>query len=136
MFRELDLAKKNSPEVYGRECAGCRCDLDFVHFRRDSSQRDGRAILCVECESQPKLSLGEHVACQTERNYNLDAVKKQRWEDQEELKNDAARIGRPMLAPDFLGIVKKLVPCLYITDGRIEGDLAIYETAPCPQKKW
>ena len=133
---ELDLAKATSPEIYGRECGGCHCLLDWIHYRRDSSMKDGRAALCFDCEAAPRLSTKEHTFRLYEQNYNSEAVKKQRWEDQDELRNDEARIGRPMLHSDFLTVVKRLVPSLYITEGRIIGDLAVYQTAPGPQKAW
>jgi hypothetical protein len=132
---ELDLAKATSPEIFGRTCAACRCDLDWIHFRRDSSQRDGRAVLCHECESVPRMSTEEHTARLREKNLSSEVYKRQRWENQDELKDDKSRIGRPMLSADFLSVVKKLVPNLYIMDGRIQGWLAIFKTYPCPQSK-
>lgn len=131
----LDLQKYLSPEVFGRTCAGCQCDLDWSYYRRDASQRDGRAVLCVDCESVPKLSTAEHTARLREQNLNAEAVKKQRWADQEELKDDVSRIGRPMQSADFLNVVKKLVPSLYVTEGRIVGHLALFRTYGQPQPR-
>jgi hypothetical protein len=127
----LDLRKKNSPEIYGRECAGCHCDFDWIHYRKDSSQRDGHAALCYSCENSPSLSTAEHTARVRERNYN--AASSQRARFQEDFKNDEARIGRRMHHSAFVEVLKKLVPDLYIMDGRIEGDLAVFRTYPCPQ---
>lgn len=136
MEKTLDLAKAASPDVFGRECAGCRCDLDWIHFRRDSSQRDGHAILCHDCESAPKLSTSEHTARLKERNFNLESVRKQRVEDQDEYKNDEARVGRAMNHQTFLSVLRTLVPSLYIIPGRIIGQLAIFQTAATPQSAW
>jgi len=136
METTLDLAKAASPEVFGRECAGCRCDLDWIHFRRDSSQRDGHAILCHDCESAPRLSTSEHTARLKERNFNLESVRKQRVEDQDEYKNDEARVGRAMNHQTFLSVLRTLVPSLYIVPGRIVGQLAIFQTAASPQSSW
>lgn len=132
----LDLAKDASPDIYGKECAGCKASLDWIHYRRDSSSRDGHAGLCYDCEAEPKLSTGEHVARLEELNYNSEATRKQRWDHQEELVNSEARIGRPMKHSDFFLIVQRLVPNLYITPGRIEGHLAVYQTAASPQSQW
>lgn len=132
----LDVNKYLSPEIYGKECSGCHCDLDWLYFRKDSSIRDGHAHLCAECESAPHLSTGEHVAREREKNFNSEGTKKQRCEDQDEYKNDEARIGRAMLSSDFIPVLNRLVPNLYITLGRIKGHLAVFETAPGPQKKW
>jgi len=132
----LDLAKAASAEVYGKRCAGCSADLDFVHFRRDSSSRDGHSALCGDCEAEPVLSTKEQTSRLHESNNNSEAVKKQRWEHQEELKCEKARVGRPMFAKDFLGVVKKIVPNLYVTPGNIKGHLSIFRTAPCKQPAW
>lgn len=132
----LDLAKAASSHIYGKRCAGCSADLDFVHFRRDSSSRDGFSALCGDCEAEPILSTAEHTSRLAESNRNSEAVKRQQWEHQEELKCDEARIGRRMFAKDFLGIVKRLVPTLYVTPGNIQGHLSIFQTAPCKQSAW
>ena len=134
--KNLDLAKAASSEIYGKDCAGCGCSLDWVYFRRDSSSRDGHSALCDDCEAQPILSTSEHIARKREQNYNSEAIKKQRWEDQEELKDDESRVGRPMKHTDFLSVVQKLVPCLYVTEGRIQGHLAIYQVAGGPKPAW
>lgn len=132
---DLDLAKKASADVFGKACAGCKCDLDWIHFRKESRSRDGHAALCHECESVPRLSTTEHTERLRERNFNAEAVRRQRWEYQDELKNGDARTGRPMLYSDFIGVVKKLVPQLYFTEGRIVGDLAVFLTYPGPQTR-
>jgi len=127
----LDLRKKNSPEIFGRECAGCRSDFDWIHYRKDSSQRDGYAALCYSCENSPAMSTAEHTARVRERNFNAAASQRARFQD--DYKNDEARVGRAMYSGDFLSVLRKLVPNLYITEGRIEGDLAVFRTYPCPQ---
>jgi hypothetical protein len=132
----LDLAKATSSHIYGKRCAGCSADLDFVHFRRDSSSRDGFSALCGDCEAEPILSTVEHTSRLAEGNRNSEAVKRQRWEHQEELKCEEARIGRRMFAKDFLGVVRRLVPALYVTPGNIQGHLSIFQTAPCKQSAW
>lgn len=135
MQQTLDLAKAASPEVFGRECLGCRCDLDWIHFRRDASVRDGYAALCYNCESQPRMSTVEHTARLRELNFNSEAVKRQRWEYQEELRNGDARTGRPMDYTAFIGVLQKLIPRLYLTEGRIDGSLAVFLTYPGPQAR-
>jgi hypothetical protein len=130
---QLDLRKKMSPEVYGRECAGCHRDLDWVHYRKESSQSDGRTSLCHECENAPRMSVSEHTAHTREKNFS--AAASQRARHQDDYKNDEARRGRQMMHSDFLFVLKRLVPDLYITEGRIEGDLAIFRTYAGPQTK-
>jgi hypothetical protein len=129
--RALDLRKKNSPEIYGRECAGCHCDFDWIHYRKDSSQRDGYAVLCYSCENSPSMSTADHTARVREKNYNAAASQRARFQD--DFRNDEARIGRQMYHGDFINVLKKLVPSLYITEGNIAGDLAVFRTYPCPQ---
>jgi hypothetical protein len=130
---DLDLRKKLSPEIYGKQCQGCFADLDWIHYRKDASMRDGHSMLCFDCEASPQLSTSEHTARLRENNLNSEAVKRQRWEGQDELKDDRSRVGRPMRHTDFLSVVQKLVPNLYITDGRIQGHLAVFRTYPGPQ---
>lgn len=132
----LDPDKVKSSEVYGRQCYGCRTYLDWIHFRRDSSAKDGHAMLCSDCEAQPKLSTSEHVSRLEELNYGSEATKAQRWDHQDELLDAEARIGRPMRHSDFFLVLEKLVPNLYVVPGRIQGHLAVYQTAACSQKQW
>jgi len=61
-----------------------------------------------------------------ERNYY--AAQRQRWPNQADYENAMARVGRPLHHSDFLRKLRPLVPCLYITDGRIIGDLAVFKT--------
>jgi len=81
------------------------------------------------------MSTAEHTSRLREKNLNSEAIKRQKWEDQDELHNDAARVGRPMRHSDLLSVVTRLVPNLYITEGREQGWLAIYRTYPGPQTK-
>jgi hypothetical protein len=131
----LDLAKAASPEIFGQTCASCGCDLDWIHFRKDSSFRTGHAAQCVTCESVPRMSTAEHTAALREKNLNSEVYRRQRWEGQDDLKDNESRIGRPMRHTDFLSIVRKLVPCLYVMPGRIKGHLAVFRIYPGPQTK-
>lgn len=135
MNRELDLAKSSSPDIFGKACAGCQCDLDWIHFRKNSSYRDGHSALCLNCESAPRLSTLEHTHRLREMNFNSEAVKKQRWEHQDELRNGDARTGRPMDYTAFVSVLKNLIPSLYIVEGRIIGNLAVFLTFPGPQAR-
>ncbi len=128
---DLDLRKAASPEIFGQTCGGCKSDLDWVHYRKDSSKTNGHAALCYSCEAAPAMSIAEHTARTRERNFN--AASSQRVRFQDDYKNDEARRGRQMYSGDFLSVLKRLVQNLYITDGRIEGDLAVFRTYPCPQ---
>jgi hypothetical protein len=51
------------------------------------------------------------------------------------MKDDAARMGRPMRHTDFLSILQKLVPGLYVTQGRIKDCLALFRVYPGPQSQ-
>lgn len=134
--QEIDVLDKRvveSPELLGKECITCYRILEYAHFRADHTYRDGRRDQCTHCEASPRLSTAEHTARLRELNYNSVAVQRQRWEHQEEYRNDAARIGRPMHHTDLLAKLEKLIPSLYIVEGRIVGDLAIYRTFSQPQ---
>jgi len=118
------MAIATSPEILGIECCCCFRLLAFAFFRADHSNRTGRSTQCLECERAPRLSISEHTSWQREKN--LKAAQAQRWENQDEYRGDAARIGRPMHHNDFLGVLKKLAPDLYVTSGNIPGDLALF----------
>jgi hypothetical protein len=122
-----------SNELLGKECIGCIRILPYAFFDRDSTYRDGRKDLCTNCQDAPRLSTAEHTARLRELNFNSEAVKRQRWDHQDDYRDCKARVGRAMASGEFLGRIKKLVPCLHFTDGRLENDIAIFRTYPCPQ---
>lgn len=130
---QVDQELVESPELLGKECLTCGGVLRYKFFRKDSSYKDGRRDQCLSCESVPRMSLDEHTHRLKEKNFSSEAVKKQRWEHQDDYKNEAARYGRQMTGIEFLTKLKTLVPELYWQNGRIEGDLAVYLTYPFPQ---
>lgn len=131
----IDRRVVESSELLGKECIGCFRILDYRFFDHDHTYRDGRKDLCVSCASAPRMSTSEHTARLREQNYSSEAVKAQRWANQELYKNDAARVGRAMHHSDFIRVLTHLVPDLYITEGRIEGDLAVFRTYGQPQPR-
>jgi hypothetical protein len=78
----------------------------------------------------------EHVSRLKESTYNSEGVKRQRHQDQNEMRLYSARLGRAMLASDFLLKLQKMVPNIHIKEGGIAGDLALYLTEELPQGKW
>jgi len=129
----LDRNVVESPDLLGKECLTCGKILAYSFFRKDHSYRDGRRDQCTACESAPRLSTAEHTARLKEMNYYSHAVKKQRWENQEDYENTVARLGTPMSHSDLIYKIRKHVHNLYIMEGRIIGDLAVFQTYPCPQ---
>ncbi len=129
----LDREVVESSDLLGKECLSCGRVLGYKFFRRDSSYRDGRRDQCRECESAPRLSTSEHTYRLREMNYFSHAVKRQRWENQADYENSVARIGKPMHHSDLLRKLRRLVPNIYVMDGRIVGDLAVFQTYPCGQ---
>lgn len=124
-----------SPDLLGKECIGCMRILAYDFFDRDSSYRDGRKDLCTSCSSAPQLSTEEHTARLREINNNSHAVKAQRWAHQDDYRDDRARIGRALPSGEFLAHIQRLIPELYMTDGRIVGDVALYRVYPQPQER-
>lgn len=122
-----------SPEVIGKECIGCARILEYAFFKRDASYRDGRRDLCDVCANAPRLSIAEHTARLQEGNFNSEAVKRQRWANQDDYRDDAARIGRGMQSADFIRILQRLVPDLYFMDGNVVGDIAVFQIYGKPQ---
>lgn len=133
---QIDYEAGLSNDTMGKECVSCGMCLTYEYFRRDTSHRDGFRDQCEKCENSPKMSTSEHTARLHEMNMASEGTKRQRMDHQDELRDSVARIGRAMRHSDFLNIVQKLVPSLYITQGRIVGDLAVFQTAPCPQTSW
>lgn len=131
----IDYEAGLSNDTLGKECVGCARCLTYNFFQRDSSCRDGFRDLCEQCSSAPRLSINEQSHRMREMNLASEGVKRQRWDHQDELRC-GGRVGRAMRSSDFLAVVQKLVPSLYITQGRIVGDLAIFQTAPSPQTAW
>lgn len=129
----IDREVVESSDLLGKECCCCVRILGYKFFQKDSSYRDGRKDQCTECASSPRLSTSEHTARLKELNYSSHATKRQRWANQEDYENDVARIGTPLHHSDLLRKLRKLVRSLYIMDGRIIGDLAVFQTFPCPQ---
>lgn len=129
----LDQEIVESPNLLGKECVSCGRILAYAFFRRDSTYRDGRRDQCQSCESSPRLSTSEHTARLKELNYNSHATRRQRWQNQQDYENDEARVGRPMHHSELLRKIRKRIDCLYITDGRIIGDLAVFQIFPCAQ---
>ena len=133
---QLDRRVVESPEMLGKECITCRNIMAYKFFPRDSSYRDGRKDQCSVCAAAPRLSNAEHVARLTEQNQNSEGTKRQRFENQSEYKDDAARIGRGMQSADFLRILQRIIPTLYLTDAAVVGDVALYQTADQPKPDW
>lgn len=129
----LDRQVVESPDLLGKECCCCTKILAYSFFRKDHSYRDGRRDRCQQCEDSPRLSTAEHTARLKELNYSSHAVQKQRWENQSDYENTVARLGTPMSHSNLIYKIKKWVPNIYITEGRIIGDLAVFQTYPCPQ---
>jgi hypothetical protein len=124
-----------SSEMLGKECIGCLRILEYGFFDRDSRYRDGRKDLCVRCQSAPRLTTQEHTVRVRESNNSSEAVKRQRWDHQDDYRCDEARLGRQMPSGVFIERLHKLIPSnrLYITEGRIIGDLAFFKLYNCPQ---
>lgn len=131
----IDQQLAESDEVLGKECISCRRAFHYSHFRRDHSMKDGRALQCVYCEDSPVLSTAEHTHRLKEMNHNSRAVRSQRWQDQEDYKNDVARVGQPLHHSAFFAKLRTVIPSLYVTQGRIQGNLAVFQTYPCPQER-
>jgi hypothetical protein len=122
-----------SKAMLGKECMTCFRILAYKFFRKDSSYRDGWRDQCLVCESAPVMSTDEHVWSQREKNYV--AATAQRWAHQDDYRNDAARVGNLMSHSDLICRLRRLIPDLYFTEGRIIGDLAVYRTYGGPQTR-
>jgi hypothetical protein len=125
-----------SSDLLGKECIGCLRILGYEFFDRDSSYRDGRKDLCTLCAHSPRLSIEEHTARLRESNNSSYTVRAQRWEHQDEIRDERAAWGRFLSSSDLIKRLRQLIPSLYVTEGRIAGDLAIFQTAASPRPDW
>lgn len=132
----IDRNVVESPQMLGKECISCNAVLAYNFFRRDSSYRDGRRDQCDLCASAPRLSTEEHFYRMREINNNSDAVKAQRWSNQSDYRGTASRVGRGMMSGAFLRVLRHLVPDLYLMDGRVAGDIAIFQTSGKGRPDW
>lgn len=132
-FNQVDRKVVESPELLGKECCCCYRVLAYKFFQKDSSYRDGHKDQCLECAAAPRMSTSEHTARLNEMNFNSHAVKKQRWENQEDFMDDDARKGRWMHHSEFLSKLREITDNLLIIDGRFVGDLAVYRVYDRPQ---
>jgi hypothetical protein len=127
-----------SDNIEHKICHVCARDLSLICFPKDTSYRDSRRNICDQCTNAPRLSTEEHTLRLRELNSQSEAVKKQKFAHQKEYENeDARRSGRWMHYSDFIYHLRKLIgqDKLYIIDGNIEGELALYKVFGCPQKE-
>ena len=121
-----------SPELVGKECICCGAAKLYKHFRADHSFRDGRRDRCLDCEASPRLSTAEHTSRLRELNNSSHGVKAQQLDHQEDYQV-GGREGRKLHHTEFIRLLQKCVPSIYVTEGYVIGDLAIYQTFPGPQ---
>lgn len=118
----------------GMECVGCRRLLEYKFFDRNSSYKSGYDPMCPLCKSSPRLSIAEHTSRLREMNYSSEATKRQRHPDQAELRKP--RRGKSMSTSEFLTKLHKAYPGLFITEGGIAGDVALYATSGWLRHDW
>src|SRR5579875_273403 len=131
-----EVLDQTNTKVVWKECLSCGKIKPYGQFRRDSSYREGLRDQCYECEMVPRLSTSEHIARLTELNYYDERTKAQRWKHQLDYMDDGPRWVNHLHHSEFLYRLKKMLPSeLYITDGRIIGDLAVYRVYGQPQPR-
>lgn len=130
----LDYDAGVSDEILGQECHSCFRLLRWKFFDRNSAYKSGYDPQCSWCKSQPKLSIAEHAARLREMNYNSAGTRRQRHVDQEDIHNTKG--GRPMDCSLFLQKLQHVLPSLYVTEGGVVGDLALYATSGVAKPEW
>ena len=130
----IDYEAGADNELRGMECVGCYRLLTYRFFDKNSSYKSGYDPLCSWCKSQPKLSMKEHTSRLREMNYNSAGTARQRHPDQEFFYED--RPGRSMDCSLFLQKLLHIYPALFVTQGGIVTDLALYATSPVAKPGW
>lgn len=133
-FDVIDYEAGADPNLRGQECQSCMRLLTYKFFRKDSSRKSGHSPQCLKCEQAPRLSMSEHTARLRQINFNSEGTKRQRHEDQREMRKN--RRGKEMGADLFLQKLHHVCYNLYVTQGGIVGDLALYVTSGKPQPEW
>lgn len=130
----IDYDAGVSDEILGQECHSCWRLLRWRFFDKNSAYKNGYEPQCSWCKSQPRLSIKEHTARLQELNYNSEGTRRQRHADTEFLIDD--RPGRSMDCSLFLQKLLHVYPGLYVTQGGIATDLALYTTAGINKPEW
>jgi hypothetical protein len=127
---QIDWAAGASDTVEGQECISCRrlFTFDSGMYNRDTSKKYGYELQCLQCKSTPRMSTQEWVDCLTEKNFNSEGTKRQRHRYQDEMRLD--RTGRGLECSLFLQKLYHICPRIYVTQGGIKGDLALFMTGP------
>ena len=133
-FDVIDYEAGASNEILGQECLGCRRLLTWKFFDRNSSYKTGYEPMCPKCRATPVMSIEEHTARLQEMNYNSEGTRRQRHRDQDEMRGD--RPGRPMDCSLFLQKLHHVCPNLFVTQGGVVGDLALYVTSEVARTEW
>ena len=135
-FDVIDYEAGVSDDILGAECASCARLLTFAggFFPKNSAYKSGYGPQCFHCLKQPRLSIKEHTARLQEMNYNSEGTRRQRHADTEFLIDD--RPGRPMECSLFLQKLLHVYPGLFVTQGGIVTDLALYATSGVSKPEW
>ena len=123
-----------SPELVGKECIACGSAKLYKFFRADTSYRDGRRDMCLDCEASPRLSTKEHISRLREINNSTRFVKGQQLDHQEEVQV-GGREGRRLHHDEFARLLALCLPGVQVLEGRVQGDMAIYQVFPGPQRE-
>ena len=133
-FDVIDYEAGADPELRGKECQGCRRLLTYSFYDKNSSYKDGYEPLCPLCRKSPKLSIAEHTARMREMNYNSEGTRRQRHPDQDFFYDK--RPGKYLDCSVFLQKLLHVYPQLYVTEGGVKGDLALYATSGVSKPEW
>jgi hypothetical protein len=128
-FDIIDYEAGCSDDILGAECQSCARLLTFAggFFPKNSAYKSGYGPQCFKCLESPRLSIAEHTSRLQEMNYNSYGTRAQRHPDTDLIREE--RAGRAMDCSLFVQKLHHIYPALYITQGGIAGDLALYATS-------
>ena len=109
MYEDFDVVDHEvafSRSLLGKECQLCRRVLAYKFFDRDSSSKDGYALICPTCKATPRLSAAENFSRQREANFASEAVSSQRRPDEEDYMDRDSK-GRVLYSSQFLSKLKE-----------------------------
>jgi hypothetical protein len=114
-----------SSTLLGKECQQCRRALPFTVFDKDSSCKDGRALICPKCKSTPRLSAEENYRRQREANFSSEAIKSQRRENEEDYLDRDPR-GRVLTSNEIILRLKKAGVRLVTAPAHFLDEVSLY----------
>ena len=131
MYEEFDVVNPEvafSRHLLGKECQLCRRVLEYRFFDKDSTTRDGRALICPKCKATPRLSAAENFSRQREANFSSAAVSSQRRENEEDYmeRDSETAKGRVLSSQEIIKNLRKAGVNIVVGPAHFLDEVSLY----------